>query len=130
AEPVLPDPEDVARTLHLLATHLGDVGGDVGTVHLGDEDRAALAGGVGDDLHVDPLGDVAGGRGGALARLVVRVGVHVHQPEAGTRARLVHRVVGHGAQTRWDHRPRGGGPDPDRSVRPTPGVAAAGHDRV
>ena len=83
AEPVLLDAEDVAGALHLLAAHLGDVLEDLGAVHLRVEDRAALTTGAGDDVDVDALGDVLGGRRSPLARLVVRVGVHVHQPESG-----------------------------------------------
>ena len=80
AEPVLPHAEDVAGPLHLLAADLGDVLEDVGPVHLRVEDRAALAAGAGRDVDVDALGDVLRRRGRALARLVVGVGVHVHQP--------------------------------------------------
>ena len=41
--------------LHLLAPDLGDVLEHVGAVHLGVQDRAALAAGAGDDVHVDAL---------------------------------------------------------------------------
>ena len=75
--------EDVAGPLHLLAADLGDVGQHVGPVHLRVEDRAALAAGARHHVHVDALRDVHRGRRGALARLVVGVGVHVHQPEPG-----------------------------------------------
>ncbi len=85
-EPVLPDAEDVAGPLHLLAAHLGDVGLDVGAFHLRVEDRPALPARAGDDVDVDALGDVHRGGGGALAGLVVGVGVHVHQAVARTRA--------------------------------------------
>ena len=83
AEPVLAHAEDVAGPVHLLAAHLADVLEDVGPVHLGVEDRPALAARAGGDVDVDALGDVPRGRGGALAGLVVGVGVHVHQPEPG-----------------------------------------------
>ena len=81
AEPVLAYAEDLAGGLHLLAPDLGHVLEHVGAVHLRVQDRAALAAGAGDDVDVDALGDVLGGGGGALARLVVGVGVHVHQAE-------------------------------------------------
>ena len=54
---------------------------------LGVEDRPALPAGAGDDVHVDALGDVLGHRGGALARLVVGMGVDRHQPQL-----LAHRT--------------------------------------
>ena len=44
-------------------------------------DRAALPAGAGDHVHVDTFRDVLRGAGRALARLVVGVGVDVHQPE-------------------------------------------------
>ena len=83
AQPVLADAEDLARPLHLVAADLGDVLQHVGAVHRGVQDRAALAAGAGDDVHVDPFGDVLRGAGRALARLVVGVGVDVHQTEHG-----------------------------------------------
>ena len=50
------------------------------------EDAAALAAGAGDDQHVDALVDVAGHGRGALARLVVGVGVHRHQAQLVARS--------------------------------------------
>jgi hypothetical protein len=93
AEPVLPDAEDVAGPLHLLAADLGDVLQDVGPVHLRVQDRAAFAAGTGGDVHVDSLGDVHRGAGGALARLVVGVGVDMHEPEPGAGGVLRHPVI-------------------------------------
>ena len=83
AQPVLAHPEDVPGPLHLLAADLGDVRLDVGALHLRVQDRPTLATRAGGHVHVDALGDVHGGGGGALARLVVGMGVHVHEPEAG-----------------------------------------------
>ena len=54
----------------------------------------ALAAGAGGDVDVDPLGDVLRRGGGALARLVVGVRVHVHQPESGP------GLVRHGGESR------------------------------
>jgi hypothetical protein len=98
AEPVLPDAEDVAGAVHLLAADLGDVLPDLWTVHLGVEHGAALAAGAGDDVDVDALGDVLRRRRSALARLVVGVGVHVHESEPG--ARPVCGGLGHGLESR------------------------------
>ena len=55
------------------------------------EDVAALAAGAGDDQDVDALGDVARHRRRALARLVVGVGVHGHQPQPLATSREVRR---------------------------------------
>ena len=93
AQPVLADAEDLAGPLHLLATDRGDVLEHVGPVHLGVQDRAALAAGAGHDVDVDPLGDVLGGAGRALARLVVGVGVDVHQAEHGANPRMQDEAV-------------------------------------
>ena len=132
AEPVLPDAEDVAGAVHLLAPDLGDVLQDVGAVHLGVEHRAALAAGAGGDVDVDALRDVLRRRRGTLARLVVGVGVHVHESKAGAEPVCSGPVCGgrgHGRESRRhllgfrrDHRPRG-------PVRRTRAVATPGHDR-
>jgi hypothetical protein len=90
AQPVLADAEDVAGGLHLTAPDLGHVLEDVGALHLGVQDRAALATGAGHDVHVDALRDVHRRARGALARLVVGVGVHVHQAKAGDGPGLRH----------------------------------------
>ncbi|EGJ77056.1 putative mycothiol conjugate amidase Mca [Streptomyces sp. Tu6071] len=82
AEPRLLDAEDLAGLVHLLPADLVDVLLDVGvTLELRVEDGPALAPGAGDDQHVHPLRDVLRHRGGALAGLVVGVGVHGHQAQ-------------------------------------------------
>ena len=53
------------------------------------EHVAALAAGAGDDEHLDALGDVARHGRGALARLVVGVGVHRHEAQRLAGARQV-----------------------------------------
>jgi hypothetical protein len=87
-QPVLAHAEDLASPVHLLAAHRGHVLEHVRAVHLGVQNGAALATGAGDDVYVDPLGDVLGGAGRALARLVVGVGVDVHQTEHGGNPRM------------------------------------------
>jgi hypothetical protein len=79
---VLADAEDRAGAVHLLAPDLGDVVLDVlAVLEGGVEDAAPLAAGAGDDEHIDTLVDVAGHGGRALARFVVRVRMHRHQPQ-------------------------------------------------
>ena len=63
-------------------------------VHRGVEDAAALAAGAGDDHDLAPLVDVAGARGGALAGLVVRVGVHGHHAQGPPVEGAVARCAG------------------------------------
>jgi hypothetical protein len=88
-EPVLAHAEDLPGPVHLLAPDLGDVLEHVGTVHLRVEDRAALATGAGRHVDVHAFGDVLRGAGRALARLVVGVGVDVHQTQHDQHRRLV-----------------------------------------
>ena len=56
------------------------------------EHVATLAARAGHDHDVDPLGDVLGRRGRALAGLVVRVGVHGHQSEGACHGDSLHHV--------------------------------------
>ena len=83
AEPGVLDAEHLLRRLHLVAPHLGDVAQDVGVVlQLLVEDVAAFAARARHDHHGGAVGDVLRHRRGALARLVVGVRVHRHQPHA------------------------------------------------
>src|SRR3546814_1104644 len=61
---------------------MGDFRQPGGAIHAGVEDRAALATGARDDVDVDALGDVLRSGRGALAGLVIRVGMDVHEPAA------------------------------------------------
>ena len=104
-EPVLAYAEDLASRLHLLSANGGHVREHVGAIHLRVQDRAALATRAGDHVHVDPLRDVPGRGGSALARLVVGMGVHVHQAEHAAKSRDA---------ARWKNRP--GDPARDASL--------------
>ena len=81
AQPDLVDAEDLGGLLHLRAPQLGQVRLVLRAVHPRVQDRAALAAGAGGHQHLDALRDVVGGGRGALARLVVRVGVDVQEPK-------------------------------------------------
>jgi hypothetical protein len=78
---VLSHSQDVAGRRHLRTADSGQVLADVRAVHRWIQDVAALAAGARDDEYVDALGRRTRDRGGALARLVVGVGVHCHQSE-------------------------------------------------
>ena len=81
AEPHLPDTEDFPGAIHLLAPNVGNVGQDVRTIHRWIEDRSALTAGTGDNEDVHALRDVLRGRRRALTRFIVRMRVHVQEPE-------------------------------------------------
>ena len=80
-EKALLHPEDLPGPRHLGPPHCGDVGLDLGSVHGRVQDVTALSAGQRADQDVGALADVARHGGRALARLVVRVRVHGHQPE-------------------------------------------------
>jgi hypothetical protein len=82
AEPQVRHPEDARRPRHLRAPDRGQVVPHLRPVHHRVEDAARLAAGARHHQHLVAFGDVPGHRGGALARLVVRMGVHRHQPKA------------------------------------------------
>ena len=81
AEELLLDAEDLAGPVHLLRADLRQPLPDLGTVHRRVEHGPALATGTGGHEDADALGDVLRHRGGALARLVVGMGVDGEQPE-------------------------------------------------
>src|SRR5207253_2203365 len=80
-EKALLHPEDLPGPRHLGPPHRGDVGLDLGSVHGRVQDVTALSAGQRADQDLGALADVARHGGRALARLVVRVRVHGHQPE-------------------------------------------------
>ena len=80
-EPLVLDAEDLGGPGHLVDPDLVDPAVHLGQVHRRVEDVAPLTAGQRHHLHADALVDVAGHRGGALARLVVRVGVDRHQTQ-------------------------------------------------
>ena len=82
-QPVVFDPEDLRGGGHLVATDRGDPPPHVGKVHRRVEDVAPFAAGQGDDEHAVAFVDIARQGRRTLARLVVRVGVHRHQPKFG-----------------------------------------------
>ncbi len=87
AQPAVLHPEDAHRLGHLLASVADDVPDHLGVVgEVGVEHVTALTAGAADDHDVDALGDVSGHGGGALARLVVGMGVHGHEPQGLTHA--------------------------------------------
>ncbi len=81
AEPGVFDAEDFGGLGHLVAADVGDAPVYFRQVHRRVEDVAALAPGQGDHQHAVSLVRVTGKGGSALAGLVVRVGVHRHQPQ-------------------------------------------------
>ena len=81
AEELLLDAEDLPGPGHLLAPDAGQVGADLGPVHGLVQDVAALAAGQGADQDLHALAHIPGHGGGALARLVVGMRVHGHQPQ-------------------------------------------------
>jgi hypothetical protein len=80
-EETLLDPEDLAGPGHLRAPDLGEVGEHFRPVHRRVQDAAALAAGHRGDQDLDAFARVPGHRGGAFARLVVRVRVHCHEAQ-------------------------------------------------
>ena len=82
-EPLLLHAENLAGPLHLVAAHLGEVLPHVGTVHRRIEHRPGFAAGTRHDQHVSALGDVARHGRGALARLVVGMGMDAQQAAGG-----------------------------------------------
>jgi hypothetical protein len=83
AQPAVLHAEDLGGRGHLGPPDGGQVGHDLGAVHGRVEDAAALAARARDDHDLVALGHVARGGGGALARLVVGVGVHRHEAQRG-----------------------------------------------
>ncbi len=75
------DAEDLGGLGHLVAADLVDPAVHVGQVHRRVEDVAALAAGQRHHHDARALVGVTGHRRSALAGLVVRVGVHRHQPQ-------------------------------------------------
>src|SRR5690606_27518474 len=72
-----------------------------------------LPAGAGHDVDVDALGDIPSRGRGALAGLVVGVGVHVHEPQTGTRpSRGRGGSGGHGSDPRRPGLRPGGTMDP------------------
>jgi hypothetical protein len=91
-EKALLHPEDLPGPRHLGPPHRGDVRLDLGPVHGRVQDVTALAAGQRADQDLDALADVARHGRRALARLVVRVRVHGHQPElVGSTVQTVQR---------------------------------------
>ena len=89
AEPGVLDAEDLGGLGHLVAADLGDPAVHLGQVHRRVEDVAALAAGQRHHQHAVAFGRIAGHGGGTLAGLVVRVGVHGHQPQFAHCALLI-----------------------------------------
>jgi len=77
------DAEDLLGLGHLPSAYLRQVPDDLRVIlEPGVEHVTALAAGAGDHQHIGALGDVARHRRSALARLVVGVGMHGHQPQS------------------------------------------------
>jgi len=97
----------IAKTRLLMMSSIGnrgEVGADLGPLHRLVQDVAPLAAGHGGDQHVHALSRVSRHGRCALARLVIRVRVHGHQPQrrAGPRRGVI-GLFGPGA--RPDARP-------------------------
>ncbi len=89
-------PEDLAGPVHLGPAHGRQVRADLGPFHCLVQDVAALAAGQRADQDLGPLAHVPGHRGRALARLIVGMGMHRHQPElpaAGAARHLAARIA-------------------------------------
>jgi hypothetical protein len=80
-QPGVLDAEDLGRLGHLVAANIGDAAVHLRQVHRRVEDVAAFAPGQGHHQHPATLIRVAGQGGSAFTGLVVRVGVHRHQPQ-------------------------------------------------
>src|SRR5690606_40921207 len=81
AEPSMRDAQDVAGALHLLPPNGGEILPYLGAVHSGVEDRSALTPRTRHDKHLDALVGVHRRAGAALARLIVGVGMDLHEAE-------------------------------------------------
>ncbi len=79
-EPAMLHAEVTRRRRHLLATNLGHAIPDSGHIHRRIEDVSSFATRECHDEHVVPLRRVAGRSGGTLARLVIGMGMHGHEP--------------------------------------------------
>ena len=81
-EPGVLNAQDVACRVHLTLSDGREVGQhDRVSGQRRVEHVATLAPGAAHHQHLDALADVAGHRGGALARLVVGMGMHGQQPQ-------------------------------------------------
>ena len=92
------DAEDALGTLHLAAAYGRDVVGEVVHERLVRRERrvqdvSTFSARTADDQDLDTLADVARHRRGALARLVVGVGVHGHQPQRPVELHLGHHGI-------------------------------------
>ena len=82
-QPAVFDTEDLGRPGHLVAADVGDAPVHLGQVHRRVEDVATLATGQRHHQHPVAFGRVPRQGGRALAGLIVRMGVHGHQPQFG-----------------------------------------------